>query len=1234
MNTRFVTFVLLLFVWLEGNSVWAQYLPKLYQVFSPDKKLVMAIQRHNDGLLTYTFAANREVLIKESSLGFKLESQETVPSSGWKIENVSDRQVRNEWRPLWGKRAVVKDHFNELVIDLLNPAGQPERMQLVVRGYNDGFAFCYKIPEGEGECVNVQSELTAYNFAGDYTAWFYNGENHNIGPEKLTETDGTRLPVMTVKAGDRHYMAIHEACLETGAPLVLQSKGGESLFSVASKPADLSPGYTSAWRVVLYGTTPGVLTDSHLLELLNPDPDSRYDFSWVKPGLAVWDWRINGAVWDGFTYGMSYPSWVRMVDFAAEQGFKYLVLDANWYGPEFESDSDPVKGEKAQDVQRLLKYGKEKGVGIWLYLNDVGGRKYPIEKTLKQYGDWGAAGVKYGFMSGTQEEKNRWTKKITELCAQNRLLVDFHDGPVHPYGQMRTWPNAVTREYCHAQLDGHHVFEPKTFVTTVFVNMVAGPVDMNNGMFDLRQGHTTRVDESQPVPSTLVSEAARTLITFSGVTILPDIPEYYRKYPALLNFLSAQKMPWRESRTLAGEIGEYIVMMRETDDAYLVGAATNESGRMIDLPLSFLEKGKYTVEVIEDGDDAHYLTNRESLKTTTRQLTNNDKLTLKLAPGGGACLVIKKTPSMRVREQATFPLVSPSEKMNADIKVGGKNVEIDLFDNGEKVVTAKTLQFSLDENTLKGNWTVTNQKRKSVDQTWQPVYGERSVVTDRYNEVELTLQSDENRKEMVLSVRLYDEGLAFRYAFDKLDFWNRTVTDEKTQFLFQEDCKTWVTGMAQGAYSETKLSGLKGAADRPQVIQVDDNRFVAIGEAALVDYSRMKLEKSEAGFGVQSVLSGKVNLDLAGYRSPWRYVMVAGHPGKLVENNYFVLNLNEPNQIANTNWIKPGQVIREVTLTTTGSMACIDFAAENNIAYVLFDAGWYGAEEDVKSDATTVTVDPTRSKGPLDLPKVIEYANSKGVGILVYVNKKALHQQLDEILPLYKKWGIKGVKYGFVNVGDQYATAWLHQAVRKAAKYELMVDIHDEYRPTGYSRTYPNLLTQEGIRGDEESPSLDQTIYTLYNRMICGAGDYTNCYFAERVTKKMGGRAAQLAKLVAIYSPWQFVYWYDRPEKSPRRASGAGSVESVIKTDAATRFYNSIPTVWDETRFLEGEMGKYAVVARRSGSDWYVSMLNAGDKKQISLPLDFLKNKKNYTCLLYTSPSPRDSTSSRMPSSA
>lgn len=614
-----------------------------YELTSPDKKLIMQIRQQENGELTYAFTANRTSLINESSLGFKLESEEVLPSSGWKIEGVSNRQVRGEWKPLWGKRAIVADHFNELTITLTRPSGTPDRMELVARAYNDGIAFQYRIPSGNTGDAKVLSEQTAYNFADDYTAWFYNGENHNIGPEKLTETDGTRLPVMTVKAGDNHYMAIHEADLKTGVPLVLQSQKGECVFSVASKPAVLVPGYTSAWRVILYGTTPGVLTDSHLIELLNPDPDPAYDFSWVKPGMAVWDWRIDGAEWGGFKYTMSYPSWIRMVDFAAEQGFKYLVLDANWYGPEFESDSDPTKGDKARDVQKLIAYGKEKGIGIWLYLNDVGGRKYPIEETLKQYGDWGAAGVKYGFMSGGQEEKNQRTRMITELCAKNHLLVDYHDGPVHPYGQMRTWPNAVTREYCHAQLDAHRVFEPKTLVTTVFVNMVAGPVDMNNGMFDLRQGHTTRVDESQPVPSTLVSEAARTLIVFSGVTILPDIPEYYRKYPALLDFLSAQKMPWKESRTLAGEIGQYVVMMRQSaEDVYLVGAATNEEGRTIELPLTFLDDGIFEADVVEDGEGAHYLTNRETLKVSKKQVTAKDTLKLVLAPGGGSCLKFTK----------------------------------------------------------------------------------------------------------------------------------------------------------------------------------------------------------------------------------------------------------------------------------------------------------------------------------------------------------------------------------------------------------------------------------------------------------------------------------------------------------------------------------------------------------------------------------------------------------------
>lgn len=574
-------------------------------------------------------------------------------------------------------------------------------------------------------------------------------------------------------------------------------------------------------------------------------------------------------------------------------------------------------------------------------------------------------------------------------------------------------------------------------------------------------------------------------------------------------------------------------------------------------------------------------------------------------------------PSLAIGAQERKQLLSPSGTLKAEITVDKKSAQIKVYEKGEKIVSINALQFTLEKDVLKGDLQIVHSTENTVNQTWQPIYGERSLIPERYNEVRIRLQSSVDRKEIALIARMYDEGFAFKYEFDRLDFWNQTLLQENTQFVFEKDCMTWTTSRAQGAYKSQLLSEQSEVCDRPQVIKIDEGHFAAIGEAALVNYARMKLAKNEEGWGVRSVLSGKVDLGLANYQSPWRYVMLANHPGQLVQNNYFILNLNEPNQIKDTRWIKPGQVIREVTLTTKGSLAAIDLAAENKIPYVEFDAGWYGSEYDPNSDATTITVDPKRSEGPLDLHQVIQYAKEKGIGIILYINMKALHKQLDEVLPLYQKWGIKGVKYGFVDVGDQYSTAWLHHAVRKAAKYKLMVDIHDEYRPTGYSRTYPNLLTQEGIRGDEESPSLKESIYTLYNRMICGAGDQTNCYFAQRVTDKMGGRAAQLAKLVAIYSPWQFIYWYDRPAAAPPRAGGAGAEESIIQKDEITDFYCSIPTVWDDTRFLEGEMGEYAVVARRSGSDWYISVLNAGKKRKIALPLDLLENRNQYRATLY-----------------
>lgn len=194
--------------------------------------------------------------------------------------------------------------------------------------------------------------------------------------------------------------------------------------------------------------------------------------------------------------------------------------------------------------------------------------------------------------------------------------------------------------------------------------------------------------------------------------------------------------------------------------------------------------------------------------------------------------------------------------------------------------------------------------------------------------------------------------------------------------------------------------------------------------------------------------------------------MIADSPGKLLEQNYILQNLNPPCEIPDPSRIKPGKAIRDITLTTTGGLACIDFAVSHGLQYVEFDAGWYGPEYEMSSDATTITLDGKRSKGPFNLHEIVRYGEEKGIEVILCVNRRALEQQPDTLLPLYRSWGIAGIKYGFVQVGDQEYTRWLHEAVKKTAQYK-MVDIHDEYRPTGFSRTWPNLLTQEGIQTND-----------------------------------------------------------------------------------------------------------------------------------------------------------------------
>ena len=206
-------------------------------VASPGGRLKLEFQGAREGGWSYSLAADSRVIIQPSTLGLELGTNATALGPGWKLASSYLCSSNLVWKPVWGKRAVVPDRFNELTLNFKGPGTAPLRsLQVVARASDEGVAFRYVVPAAEGEGCLVTRELTRYEFAADYTAWFYNGENHNLGPERLSESGGTRLPVMTIKASTNLYLALHEADLVSGAPLVLRSEKGETAFSVASVP--------------------------------------------------------------------------------------------------------------------------------------------------------------------------------------------------------------------------------------------------------------------------------------------------------------------------------------------------------------------------------------------------------------------------------------------------------------------------------------------------------------------------------------------------------------------------------------------------------------------------------------------------------------------------------------------------------------------------------------------------------------------------------------------------------------------------------------------------------------------------------------------------------------------------------------------------------------------------------------------------------------------------------------
>ena len=533
------------------------------------------------------------------------------------------------------------------------------------------------------------------------------------------------------------------------------------------------------------------------------------------------------------------------------------------------------------------------------------------------------------------------------------------------------------------------------------------------------------------------------------------------------------------------------------------------------------------------------------------------------------------------------------------------------------------------------NLKLTGTEHQKTDEIWKPVYGERAEVRDCYNEMTLKFKKGEGKGNqdggydkrknyfMNIIVRAYNEGVAFRYHFPEMTnglFLH--IVGEQTSFTMPEGTMAYYERWAQGPYELRPLKGWgKEESERPLTLKLPDGLSVALLEAEMVDYVRGKFRLSaEKPSTLETSLYSSVDI-ISPYSTPWRVIMCADKPGEILEHNDILLNLNPPCRIKDTSWIKPGKVMREVTLTTEGGKALVDFAVKRNLQYIHFDAGWYGFEYDKASDATTVTLDPRRNPkiDALNLKEVVAYAKQHGIGVMLYVNQRALQQQLDEILPLYKSWGISGIKFGFVQVGSQVWTKWMHEAVKKCADYGLMVDIHDEYRPTGFSRTYPNLMTQEGIRGNEEFPDATHNVTLPFTRFVAGAADYTICYYRQdfgrlNVEKDNYGvprsksiqttPAHQLALAAVYYSPLQYMYWYDKPSDS--------------QDEPELKFFDDVYTTWDDTKVLQGEVGEFITVARRRGEEWFIGSITNNEARTLPVDLSFLPAGKDYVAEIYT----------------
>ena len=643
---------------------------KQAEVTSPDGHIRLAFALDGNNSMTYQVSVGDTVFITPSLLGFTAKDGVNL-AEGFKVINTDFTTHDETWTQPWGENKTIRNHYNEMVVHLSDAANT--KLTLRFRIFDDGLGFRYEYEVPGADSILVTDELTAFNIAQDGTSWSIpaNSETYELlyRTQPVSQIDNANTP-MTFKTGGI-YASIHEAALTDFPEMTLKNTGG-CHFKAELAPwpdgikARIAEGrFKTPWRTLQIAPKAVGLINSGLILNLN-EPCALETTDWIRPmkyvgiwwgmHLGVESWVINDR--HGATTGKAK----RYIDFAAANNIEAVMYEGwnegweNWGGTQ---TFDYTKPYADFDIKEIARYAREKGVEI-IGHHETGGNILNYEKQLdkayKWYADLGVHSVKTGYAGGLPNGHNhhgqynvRHYRKVVETAAKYHTTLDVHE-PIKDTGIRRTYPNMMTREGArgmewNAWSEGnppeHHVMLP-------FTRLLAGPMDYTPGIFDImyerakksphRKQWNMKDSKDCRINTTLAKQIANWVILYSPLQMAADMIENYEGHPAFQFFRDFDAdCDWSEA--LAGEPGEFVVIVRRAKDKYFLGAATNEEARKVDVKLDFLEKGRvYRALIYADGEGADWELNPTAYEIIEKLVTADDTLTVSMARGGGQAI--------------------------------------------------------------------------------------------------------------------------------------------------------------------------------------------------------------------------------------------------------------------------------------------------------------------------------------------------------------------------------------------------------------------------------------------------------------------------------------------------------------------------------------------------------------------------------------------------------------------